>query len=89
MDVAMGVNMNSKHILPYLEGMKTVYYVNHRNKLTPKAKLKLKCYELHKNEGLSILQLSKIFKKDKSTIYRWINQTKKALRISKVSILRT
>ncbi len=87
MNVAMGVNMNSKHILPYHPGVKVAYSVTYRSKLSEKAKLKLHCYNLHKYEGLKVTDIAKVVGKDKATIYRWINQTKTALRVRRYQYL--
>ncbi|MBD3329577.1 hypothetical protein GF357_03725, partial [Candidatus Dojkabacteria bacterium] len=87
MAVASGVQMSSTHILPFMPGMKTVYSVSYRNNLSDKAKLKLHCYELHKNENMKPSQIAKVLNKHRSTIYRWINQTKKALQIRRYQYL--
>lgn len=81
MSVATGVSMNSKYILPYMPGMKVAYSVAYRKNLSEKAKLKLHCYNLYKHEGMKVKDLSKVFGKDRATIYRWIKQSKKSLMI--------
>ena len=87
MTVATGVSYNSEHILPYLEGMKTVYYVSYRKNLSKKAKLKLHCYELYKYHHIKVSDISKTICIDRSTIYRWIKQTKMALQIRRYQYL--
>lgn len=87
MAVATGVNMTSKYVLPYMSGMKTVYSMAYRRNLSDEAKAKLRCYELHKYHGLKTSQLAEIFGKDKSTIYRWVAQVKKALQSRRYQFL--
>lgn len=88
MAVATGVSMNSKYILPYMPGMRVAYSVAYRNDLSQKAKLKLHCYNLYKQEGMKVKDLAKVFSKDRTTIYRWVKQSKKALEIRRYQHLK-
>ncbi len=87
MAVAVGTQTRVQYILPYnfqIKGLTSVYY---QNKLSNRAKLKLKVYDLYKNEGFTMTQIAKVYGVHKSTISRWIRQVEKAKRIRRYQYL--
>ena len=85
----MGVSMSSKHILPFNKGVQVVWGIAYRNDLSDEGKLKLHAYHLHKDQHISIPNISKVLNIDRSTVYRWIKQVKIALRCRRYQYLET
>jgi transposase InsO family protein len=87
MAAATGVPMNAKYILPFNPHYKSIASLHYQSKLSSKAASKLKAYQIYKMKKLTMTDIAQIFDVNKSTISRWIKQSKTAMKIRRYQYL--
>lgn len=87
MAVATGTSMSAKHILPYIPGLKSIKSSWYRDNLSPAAKRKLEAHELYKTGKLTMKEIGSAFGVNKSTISRWISQSKEMEKLRRYNLL--
>ena len=81
MAAAQGVQTTSRYILPFFPKFGTVMGVSYQNKLSDKAKRKLKTYQIYQMGKLNMEEIGGIMGVHKSTISRWIAEVRKSKQI--------
>jgi transposase InsO family protein len=87
MAAAQGVQTTSKYILPFSPNFGTVLGVLYQDRLSDKAKRKLKSYQIYQMKKLNMKEIGDIMGVHKSTISRWIAEVKKAKQIRRYQYL--
>ena len=81
MTVAQGVQTTSRYILPFFPKYGSTLGVYYQNRLSDKAKQKLKAFQIYQMGKLTMQDIGDILGVHKSTVSRWIAEVKKAKRI--------